>query len=360
MDPFTHALSGALLARASAPAAPQPGTLPLRHRLAAGTLAALFPDLDLLLRLAGTLTYLNWHQGPTHSLVLLPLWAWLLAWLCARLGSRPATGTAYGWRACYPVCCLGLGIHVAGDLITAYGPMLAAPLSSARHALSLAYVVDAWITGLLAAGLLLALRLRAAHGRVVAWLALAAVGGYLALQAGQQQRALALGLDYAARLGAAPAVSVHALPQPLPGNWMVVVDDGHTFHVARQRLRGAPSAAALPALAGALPAPLREIQAAHRPAAQATWQPLPRLGAPADAAFAAQAWQQPAFEPFRRFASLPVLDHVSADAARRCAWFADLRFSLPGLPTSFRFGMCQDAGSGHWTLQRARGAFWLD
>lgn len=100
MDPLTHALSGALLARAAASARqhqitqrPDNPQLPLRLQVTAGFAAAIFPDLDFALRLIDTLTYLNWHQGPTHSLLMLPLWAWLIAWLCSRL-SR----SRYPWR----------------------------------------------------------------------------------------------------------------------------------------------------------------------------------------------------------------------------------------------------------------------
>jgi inner membrane protein len=46
MDTLTHALSGALLARATAPKRDDEKTLPLRRRLLVGFLAAAAPDLD--------------------------------------------------------------------------------------------------------------------------------------------------------------------------------------------------------------------------------------------------------------------------------------------------------------------------
>ncbi|HET9664036.1 MAG TPA: metal-dependent hydrolase, partial [Burkholderiales bacterium] len=85
MDTLTHALSGALLARATAPGAARPGALTPKARMAAGFAAAAFPDCDFALRLVDTLTYLNWHQGITHSLVLMPAWSWALAHLFSRL-----------------------------------------------------------------------------------------------------------------------------------------------------------------------------------------------------------------------------------------------------------------------------------
>ena len=48
MDTLTHALSGALLARATAPAVPRPDQLNLRLRMTTGFLSAAFPDSDFV------------------------------------------------------------------------------------------------------------------------------------------------------------------------------------------------------------------------------------------------------------------------------------------------------------------------
>ncbi len=81
MNTLTHSLSGALLVYVARPSLSKPNELPLRTRMTAGFVAATFPDSDFALRLINTLTYLNWHQGPTHSLLMLPIWAFLLAHL---------------------------------------------------------------------------------------------------------------------------------------------------------------------------------------------------------------------------------------------------------------------------------------
>lgn len=347
MDPLTHALSGALLARATARATPD--ALPLRRQVAAGFAAALFPDADLVLRLAGTIHYLNWHQGPTHSLLLWPLWGLLLAQLFARLdrGRR--------WQAYYPVACLGIAIHIAGDLLTAYGTMLFAPLSSARFALPLAFVIDPRLTAIIGLGLLGA-RV-APHGRAVAGAALVLLAAYLGFLHLQREQALAIGEAYRAALPGGGAAQLSALPQPLAANWLVVVRAADGYHIARVRLRGA-----LPAsVAALLPGRLRALDAAFRPPDAAQWRWLAQFGEePGDAALAREAWRQPAFAPFRRFAALPLLDRVERGAGSECAWFMDLRFVLPALPPSFRFAACREAPDGAWRMVRARGAFWID
>lgn len=353
MDPLTHALGGALLARASAPA-PAPGALSLRTRMAAGGAAALFPDVDVALRLIDTLDYLNWHQGLTHAPLLLPAWAWGLARLFARLDPQH-----HHWRAFYGPACLGITIHVAGDFVTAYGLMPLAPLSTQRLALPLAFVVDPWLSALHIAGLLGAAGLR--HGRWVARLALLASLAYLGFLGVQQQRALEFGAAHATGSGR-NAAAVHALPQPLsPFHWLIVVSAGDYHDVARISLaaKRQPSPAREPISPRPEPiSPLRALYAAYRPPAQAQWQRLGRFGdTPETTAFAQAAWQQPAFAGFRRFALLPVLDR-STDGSAPCAWFSDLRFSLPTLPPSFRYGLCRDGNA--WQLRRARGAFWID
>ena len=79
MDTLTHALSGALLARATAPAsvpasAASAEVLPLRRRIAIGALAAAFPDTDVVVSWLSPLAYLYHHRGATHSILMLVIW----------------------------------------------------------------------------------------------------------------------------------------------------------------------------------------------------------------------------------------------------------------------------------------------
>src|SRR3954465_15655567 len=91
MDTLTHALSGALLARATNPKDAPPRSLP--RRIAAGFFACAAPDLDFVVGSAGSVAYLAQHRGVTHSLILLPLWALLLSWVLAKILREPR-----GWR----------------------------------------------------------------------------------------------------------------------------------------------------------------------------------------------------------------------------------------------------------------------
>src|SRR5689334_3632458 len=99
-----------------------------------GFVAAMAPDLDFVAGYFGTVEYLLQHRGITHSLVMLPLWAFLLAKLCALIWRRDLP-----WQAYFGVIAMSLGIHIAGDWITSYGTMVFAPLSDARYGLNITF-----------------------------------------------------------------------------------------------------------------------------------------------------------------------------------------------------------------------------
>lgn len=315
----------------------------------AGAAAAVFPDVDFALRLVDTLTYLNWHQGPTHSLLLLPLWAWGLAWLCARFA-----GGGYHWQAFYLPVCLGLGIHIAGDALTAYGPMLLAPVSTQRFFLPWLYLFNPVFSAIAVAGLLAILLLPA--GRVAAITTLSLLILYVAWQATLHRQALDIGMAHAEERRLRDA-EIHALPQPpLPFHWLVLAEYPAGYDLARVDLHRDREASVAPG-AGLL----SRMAAAHAPIHALEWQHYERFGRrPDETALTRQAWQDRALAPFRRFALFPALDHIERKDDGVCVWFADLRFLLPEFPPSYRFGLCRDDAQDEWRLERLRGAFWID
>jgi inner membrane protein len=175
MDTLTHALSGALLARATWSS--NTARIPLRQQTQVGFLAAAFPDIDYILQLVNNdfLVYLNYHRGITHSLILLPLWALLLTLLLSKI-MRPIPE----WRSLFALCCLCLGIHIAGDVITSYGTMILAPFSDWRASLDLTFIIDFIFTGILLLGLSGSIVLRSKQ--LAARTGLAVLLAYIGLQ----------------------------------------------------------------------------------------------------------------------------------------------------------------------------------
>src|SRR5258705_8297061 len=204
MDTLTHALSGALLARATAPKDAPPRSL--LRRVAAGFFACAAPDLDIVITLFGPVEYLGNHRGVTHSLILLPLWALLFSWILAKILREPR-----GWRALYGVTAMGLALHIAGDVITSYGTMVLAPFSDWRAQIGTTFIIDLWFSGIIVAGLVASAVLR--RSRWPAVVASALLAGYVGFQYLQKERALEFGGRHARALGLGGATA-HAHPRP--------------------------------------------------------------------------------------------------------------------------------------------------
>jgi inner membrane protein len=336
VDNITHALSGALIARVTAPR-PQPGiTIPLGRRVVLGTIAASLPDLDYVIGWFSPLAYLLSHRGFTHSFVLLPLWSFVFAWLCAKLWRGGP-----GWRGYFGVFAWGLGIHIVGDWITSYGTMFLAPLSDRRFALSTTFIIDLWLGAILLAGCIASLVWRAS--RAPASAALVGVLAYVAFQGMLHHDAVEFGERYARAQGLrTPKVS--ALPRPVsPFNWMVVVEDGDRIDYTQLRLT------ARPALLGAIGVPLfASLAAPYAHAPDATWTRIDRFGPAQASSLVRTAFEAPELSFFRWFAAHPALYRIDRGNPSTCIWFQDLRFVTPGRNVvPFRYGVCRD-GEGPW------------
>ncbi len=117
MEPVTHMLTGAVLARTG-----------LNRRAAYATaamaVAAEFPDIDTLWSAAGPLTGFEHHRGLTHTFLGLPFEAALLTaafWLFHRLRKRPATKAPPNWPLLYAFTLLALLSHLFLDWTNNYG-----------------------------------------------------------------------------------------------------------------------------------------------------------------------------------------------------------------------------------------------
>jgi inner membrane protein len=338
LDTITHALSGALLARATA--GNRPDALPLRARLLAGTAAAAFPDGDIVMRVFDAITYLDTHRGVTHSLVLLPLWSIALALLFATVSRG-----RFRWRQFAGVAALGLAIHIAGDVITSWGTMILAPLSGRRFEFATTFIIDPIFTAIIVAGLVAAWAMPKR-----AWIAsgaLLVLAGYVGAKAWLRSEAIGIGERYRAAEGL-DAVSVEALPQPLsPLRWKILVETGDAYHETSVDLwRRAPAPAA-PTGAGLI----ARLASVYQPRDRLEWRRRPKFGDGDTQRIALEAWNDPALAPYRRFARYAVLDHMDdSPAGRTCVFFQDLRFTLAGRVPVFRYGACRRGAGSAWRL----------
>ena len=339
MDTLTHALSGALLARATTSRTDAPGSLSLRARVWVCAAAAAFPDSDFLLTLIGPLTYLNGHRGITHSLLLLPLWSVLLALLFTAVGRG-----RYHWRGYVGICAQGIGIHIAGDVITSYGTQIFAPLSHFSVAWPYTFIIDPYFTGIILFGLFAGWRWQSPH---IARLALFILASYVGAQAGLQHAALLIATRQIATQHLTGA-SAQALPQPFsPFSWKLIIAQGDNYQETYVNL-----------LTQTAPAPAPDqadiwirLRAQYRPANQLIWLLRARFGDAQEAPLARQVWARPEFSAYRRFAVYPALYRIDTDAAQQCVWFVDLRFTIDALTPPFRYGLCRANDSAAWQLR---------
>ena len=336
MDTLTHALSGALLARATAPKDAPPRSLP--RRIAAGFLACAAPDLDFVTGWFGPVVYLEQHRGVTHSLLLLPLWALAFSWLLAKILREP-NGKTTGWRALYGITAMAIAAHIAGDLITSYGTMVLAPFSDWRAGIGTTFIIDLWFSGIIAVGLLLSIAFRKQRWPAVA--ALCVLVGYVGFQYVQRERALEFAQQYAMRSGLTGA-RITAQPRPVtPFNWTVFVSDerahrfAHVNLVRTEPIRYTPGDGFI-----------ARIDSPYLPLDQAIWLVRKRYGE-VDEQFIEDAWRSEPLAFYRWFADLPAFDGKEGS----CAYFVDLRFDTPGRGgTPFRYGACRDAPGAPWRL----------
>ena len=318
MDTLTHALSGALLARASVRAGE-----PVGRRVAAGFLACAAPDLDFLWSSGSTAEYLLHHRGITHSLVMLPLWAFGVAWLLSKILRE-----AGGWRALYGLTAACLALHIAADLITSFGTMILAPFSDWRAAIGTTFIIDLWFSGIIVAGLVFSALFR--RSRIPAILFLGLLAAYVGFQYMVKERALEFARAHARQQGL-KEVQVH--PRPVsPFNWAVFASDDEKHDMANVNL-----VRRVPKTWHPGDGFIARLDAAYQPLGSALWLTRYRYGT-GDSARAREAWNSPALGFFRWFAAVPAFDGEEDG----CPYFIDLRFATPGRePTPFRFGACR-------------------
>lgn len=205
MDPLSHAVFGACAGAAAS------GRRIPRAALAAGALAAAFPDIDVLINSPDDpLLFWIHHRGFTHSLFLAPV----IGVLCAAplLLWKPLRAQ---WRWVLLAGVAGAASHGLMDAFTSYGTVWFWPFSDARVAWDALPIIDLVLTPVLLAGVL------AAAWRKSAWPAAAALaffGFYAGLGVVQRERALAWQAQLAEARG---DVVERGRAMPAPGSLLV-------------------------------------------------------------------------------------------------------------------------------------------
>src|SRR6266481_1853959 len=160
MDTITHGIAGALIGKAVFRGEDLFASHPMnRRRIITWSLmlGAIFPDSDVLRDIFSRdkLLMITWHRSITHSLILLPLWALLLAGI-TRAFANSRKWEAPSFLALTGIYAVGVLSHILLDLVTSFGTMIWSPLQWSRPAWDLIFIVDFTLTAILLVPQLLA------------------------------------------------------------------------------------------------------------------------------------------------------------------------------------------------------------
>ncbi|MBI4903783.1 MAG: metal-dependent hydrolase [Acidobacteria bacterium] len=234
MDNLTHSLTGLMLSRMGLNRW-CPRSTPIL------VLSANISDVDVVTRFAGSLTYLDYHRGWTHSFVVIPLLAVFVVAIVRLAGRKPLP-----WMRGIVVACIGLLSHVLMDWTNTYGIRFLLPFSDAMPRLDITHVVDLWIwavlllavLGPLLSGLVSGeIGAKKSTGRGAAVFALTLVLLYTGLRSTLHQRAVETVSSHLYE-GRTPR-RVEAYPHfANPWAWNTVVDIGDAYVLQRISLLG--------------------------------------------------------------------------------------------------------------------------
>ena len=160
MDTITHGIAGALIGKAVFHGDDLFAFRPMnRQRVVTWSLmlGAIFPDSDVIRDIFShdKLLMITWHRSITHSLILLPLWALLLAAI-TRAFTNWRKWEAPSFAALSAIYAVGILSHILMDLITSFGTMIWSPVKWSRPAWDLIFIVDFSLSAILLVPQLLA------------------------------------------------------------------------------------------------------------------------------------------------------------------------------------------------------------
>lgn len=342
MDTITHALIGASLAHASQVSNKSDQHLKLSHRISLGALAAAFPDIDYITYLIDPLSFISdWHRSVTHSFILLPLWAILLALFFTHITQQKTR-----LKEAFIICSLSLTSHIFADLITSWGTQIFSPMMDTRFAFGTSFVIDPYFTGIIVTGLIFGL---VRHKPRATRVALICLLMYMALQLTFKTQVLNIAKQQVVANHWSGA-DIYTMPQPFsPLHWKIIVSSGDHYHLSYLNLINQTH---LPFL----PNPLNFMVQHYRPVEELNWQLFSRYGSSPESELIKKAWHQAEFSRYRKFAVFPAYYSSSQSADEQCHWFMDLRYILPEHQPSFIYAICQNLKDKTlWNVKQMKG-----
>jgi inner membrane protein len=242
MDNLTHTLTAIAISQTGLNRKTRFATLTL-------ILAGNAPDIDVVSSFKGSLTYLKYHRGISHSfvgIIVLAVLIWaIMCWVDGKV--KPKPGLPLNRRWLLLAALLGTGSHLLLDFTNAYGVRPFLPFSGKWYAWDIMFIFDPFLLAILILGMALPwlLRLVAEEvgsrkaglvpGAIFCLVAMVALWG---VRDFAHRRALSM-LDSRTYSGEVPQ-RFSALPVVAnPFTWTGVVETDSAFHVIRVKALGA-------------------------------------------------------------------------------------------------------------------------
>jgi len=313
-----------------------------KQRALIGALSAIFPDIDYLLFFWDPLEFVAyWHRAETHSLLLAPLWAWMLSKLLIRFYDCHQPPILM-----FKICLAGILSHVLIDSLTTFGTQWFAPLSDYRVNWDLLFVIDVYFTLMALSTLILIIVLRNSTYRFYSFILPLC---YLLLVLLFKQQAYQQ-LPSPEKTDSKSSSARVLLPQPFsPLYWHIIEPTEQGVNQAYLKLANDVIAVKVSEFLG-----FDVYQNSYYLAPQLHWHK--QSVTPKDKAMQRDAnlvWQHTNFTTFRDFAEYPVFYQYQKTSTKVCVWFSDLRYHWPNIIPSFRFGMCREKEQP-WQLYRIK------
>ena len=192
--------------------------------VALGALSGLAPDLDVFIQSpTDALLFLEFHRQFTHSLIFIPIGAFVCSVVLYPLFRR-----AFDWKTAYVVCVLGYATHGLLDACTSYGTQLFWPFSNYRVSWNTVSIIDPIFTLPLVTAIGLGLWRRQ---RTFAWFGVGWAIFYMSLGAIQNARVESYAHDLATSRGHEPT---RITAKPGFANilaWKLIYEADGVFHV---------------------------------------------------------------------------------------------------------------------------------
>ncbi len=286
----------------------------------AGALGAVFPHVDNAFYSLSN-SYALLHQyAETWSLVLCPLYAWVLSQALALLAGGYLPESPRTWQKFFIPVFVGMLLAIGLGVFTEQGVALFAPFWHGRASLGVIHSFDIGLlfglSGFILLGIAIA-RWKTDLARIVFVLLIA----YLGILGTFKAKADNIAERYAQAMKI-DVVSIYTEPQPLsPFYWRIVV------HTADERLHETTVSLKRKNVikVTASTSPLRRAKAAYNPVHAALWRIYNRFGYNAPS-FARSAWESEISQKLSWMNRFAVIKDFVEYENQHCARFKDIRF----------------------------------